>query len=122
MMLRLDRSKKSSKPPLPYRKELKKLLNEQLIDIILFGSVVKGGSPKDIDIALMLKDTTNLLTIKKKIKEIDFNESFFSEKKDSSALSIFSMSPECFIICAINGSSKEVLERRRQPLIGIVLE
>ncbi|OGI64618.1 hypothetical protein A2642_04460 [Candidatus Nomurabacteria bacterium RIFCSPHIGHO2_01_FULL_39_10] len=63
-------SKKSSKPPLPYRKELKKLLNEQLIDIILFGSVVKGGSPKDIDIALMLKDTTNLLTIKKKIKEI----------------------------------------------------
>jgi len=63
-------SKQSSKPHLPYQKELKKLLNEQVIDIILFGSLVKGGSPKDIDIALILKETTNLLVIKKKIKEI----------------------------------------------------
>ncbi len=63
-------SKKLFTPLFPYQKELKKLLNEQLLDIILFGSVVKGGSPHDIDIALLLKDTTNLLAIKKKIKEI----------------------------------------------------
>ncbi len=63
-------SKQSSKPPLPCLKELKKQLNEELVDIILFGSLVKSGSPKDIDIALILKDTKNLLAIKKKIKEI----------------------------------------------------
>ena len=62
--------KKSSATLPPYLKELKKLLNEQLIDIIIFGSLVKGGSPKDIDITLLLKDTTNLLAIKKKIKDI----------------------------------------------------
>ncbi len=54
----------------PYQKELKKLLTENLIDIIIFGSVVKSGTPKDIDIALLIKEASDLLPIKKKIKMI----------------------------------------------------
>jgi len=46
-----------------YQKELKKLLNENIIDIILFGSTVKDGTPNDLDICLITKD-----------KHIDFSE------------------------------------------------
>ncbi len=49
------------------QKELKKLLNEELIDIILFGSFVKGGTPQDIDAALVLKDIKNAAILKKKV-------------------------------------------------------
>ena len=51
-------------------KKLKKLLNNGLIDIILFGSFVKGGSAEDIDLALVLKEDIDVSGIKKKIREI----------------------------------------------------
>ena len=53
-----------------YQKKLKKLLNNEIVDIILFGSFVKGGFSKDIDIALMVKDKLNIEDIKKEINEI----------------------------------------------------
>ena len=60
-----------------YQKKLKRLLNENLIDIILFGSFVKEGSAKDIDIALVVKEKTGLDEIKKKIKNIFEKEADF---------------------------------------------
>jgi predicted nucleotidyltransferase len=53
-----------------YQKKLKKLLNKDINDIILFGSFVKDGNAKDIDVALVLKENSNLMDIKKKIKSI----------------------------------------------------
>ena len=53
-----------------YQKKLKKLLNNDLIDIILFGSFVKAGTPADIDVALVVKDKNNTAEIKKKVREI----------------------------------------------------
>lgn len=53
-----------------YQKKLKKLLNKNLIDMIFFGSFVKSGFAKDIDIALIVKDKIDVSEIKKKIKEI----------------------------------------------------
>jgi len=46
------------------------LLNKDINDIILFGSFVKDGNAKDIDVALVLKENSNLMDIKKKIKSI----------------------------------------------------
>lgn len=40
------------------------------MDIILFGSFVKGGSPNDIDIALLLRNKIDTALIKKEIKKI----------------------------------------------------
>lgn len=45
-------------------------MNKDLIDIIIFGSFVKGGSPKDIDIALLLKNKIDISSTKKEIKNI----------------------------------------------------
>jgi len=45
-------------------------LNKDINDIILFGSFVKDGNAKDIDVALVLKENSNLMDIKKKIKSI----------------------------------------------------
>lgn len=53
-----------------YQAKLKTLLSNNLIDIIFFGSFVKGGFAKDIDIALLLKEKADVITIKNKIKEI----------------------------------------------------
>ncbi len=54
-----------------YQKKLKTLLDKSLIDIILFGSFVKGGvTPKDIDAAFVVKDNPNLDEKKKKLREI----------------------------------------------------
>jgi predicted nucleotidyltransferase len=53
-----------------YQKELKKLLNNNLIDIIIFGSFVKGGSPKDIDLALVVKGEIEIVRIKSEIKRL----------------------------------------------------
>jgi len=53
-----------------YQKRLKKFLNKDLIDIILFGSFVKGGIANDIDVALVVKDRKNFGDIKKKLKDI----------------------------------------------------
>lgn len=46
------------------------MLNKDINDIILFGSFVKDGNAKDIDVALVLKENSNLMDIKKKIKSI----------------------------------------------------
>jgi predicted nucleotidyltransferase len=53
-----------------YQKKLKKLLNKDLIDILIFGSFVRGGSPKDIDLALLLKKKINVSSVKKEFKNI----------------------------------------------------
>ena len=55
-----------------YQKKLEKLLDENLIDLILFGSLVKGGTPKDIDIALLVREKEKIDSneLKKRIKEI----------------------------------------------------
>ncbi len=50
-------------------------MNDELKDIIIFGSVAKGGFPKDIDIALVLDTERNLSDIKKKITSIIKKES-----------------------------------------------
>lgn len=50
------------------------MLNKDLVDIIIFGSSVKGGSPQDIDLALIMKDTANFISIKKKITELIIKE------------------------------------------------
>ncbi len=52
-----------------YQKKLKKLLDEELRDIIIFGSLVKGGSAKDVDLALIIKEGANFADKKKKIRE-----------------------------------------------------
>ena len=46
------------------------MLNKDINDIILFGSFVKDGNAKDIDVSLVLKENSNLMDIKKKIKSI----------------------------------------------------
>lgn len=53
-----------------YQKKLKRLLSDNVVDIILFGSFVKGGFSKDIDIALMVKAKLDIEDIKKEINEI----------------------------------------------------
>lgn len=53
-----------------YQKKLKKLLNKDLIDIIIFGSFVKEGDANDIDIALLIKEKKDLSSVKKEIKKI----------------------------------------------------
>ncbi len=55
-------------------RKLEKLLESQktIDDIILFGSIVKGSSePNDLDVALILKNETELTDIKEKIREVD---------------------------------------------------
>ncbi len=54
-----------------YQKKFGKLLDKNLVDIILFGSFVKGGTPKDIDIALLVreKEKIDITELKKKIQE-----------------------------------------------------
>ncbi|MEK6816340.1 MAG: nucleotidyltransferase domain-containing protein, partial [Nanoarchaeota archaeon] len=43
-------------------------LSKGLIDIIIFGSFVKGGDANDIDVALMAKDKVDVVAIKKELK------------------------------------------------------
>ena len=57
-----------------FQKKLRKLLYKYktIEDIILFGSLVKGSSkPRDIDIALLLKNNLELKEIKNEIKAIE---------------------------------------------------
>jgi len=53
-----------------YQKRLKKLLDDNLLDIIFFGSFVKGGTPKDIDLALIVKEKKGLDSVKKDLSKI----------------------------------------------------
>ena len=56
--------------------KLRKLLDKfkTIDDIIVFGSIVKGSSePKDLDVALILKNDTDIVKIKDEIREISKN-------------------------------------------------
>lgn len=58
-----------------YQKKLEKLLDENIHDIIIFGSLVKGGTPHDVDIAVLVKE-------REKIESIEFKKNtanFFQE-------------------------------------------
>ncbi len=48
---------------------LKKLLSSKVVDFILFGSLVKGGRPKDIDLAVIMNGEIDL-SIKKEIQKV----------------------------------------------------
>ena len=50
-----------------YQKQLGKLLDENLIDLILFGSSVRGGSAADLDIAAVVRERKALEAIKKRV-------------------------------------------------------
>lgn len=46
-------------------------MDENIQDIIIFGSLVKGGTPKDIDIALLVREKEKIdVLLKKNIKEL----------------------------------------------------
>lgn len=45
-------------------------MNNNIVDIILFGSFVKEGSPNDIDVAIITREIDNVSETKNKIKEI----------------------------------------------------
>ncbi|MBT4805359.1 hypothetical protein HON71_04255 [Candidatus Woesearchaeota archaeon] len=60
-----------------YQKKLKKLLDKDLNDIILFGSFVKDGTAHDIDLALVVKEKKDFLETKKEIKKIIKKETDF---------------------------------------------
>ncbi len=56
-----------------YLPKLRELLNKYKIieDIIVFGSIVKGSSePKDLDVALLLKNESDIKNIKDDIRQI----------------------------------------------------
>ncbi|MFH1316781.1 MAG: hypothetical protein ABII01_04640 [Candidatus Woesearchaeota archaeon] len=53
-----------------YQKKLKKLLDRNILDIILFGSFVKGGIPNDTDVAIIVRNKERLEEIKKKIRSV----------------------------------------------------
>ena len=53
-----------------YQKKLRALLNNNLQDIIIFGSSVKGGFAKDIDVALITKWQIDVTDIKRRIRNI----------------------------------------------------
>lgn len=49
--------------------ELKKLLKDNIVDFILFGSLVKGGRPRDIDIAVIMNGEVDI-HFKKEIQDV----------------------------------------------------
>ena len=53
-----------------YQKKLKKLLDKDLIDIILFGSFVKDGNANDVDIIFVVTERKDFLETKKEVKKI----------------------------------------------------
>ncbi|MFC1800717.1 nucleotidyltransferase domain-containing protein [Nanoarchaeota archaeon] len=67
-----------------YQKRLKRLLDKNVIDIILFGSFVRQGLSNDIDIALVVKEKKDFSEIKKEIYKI-------IEKADIQIIDIYSL-------------------------------
>jgi len=53
-----------------YQEKLKNLLNNNIVDIILFGSFVKEGNPNDIDIAIVTREIDKVSETKNNIREI----------------------------------------------------
>ncbi|MFH1054097.1 MAG: hypothetical protein V1740_06785 [Candidatus Woesearchaeota archaeon] len=53
-----------------YQKKLKKLLDKNVLDIIFFGSFVKGGIPNDMDIAIIVRNNRGMEKIKRMIKSV----------------------------------------------------
>lgn len=91
-------SKKSSKI-ITYQKKLKKLLNKNIFDIILFGSFVKGGSPGDIDIAVIIKEKKEISIIKNQITTI------IKEKSDIQFIDISSIHSSIWLTLIKEGFS-----------------
>jgi len=132
-----------------YQKQLKKLLNENIIDIIIFGSFVKGGTANDIDIALILKNKTNNISdIKKKIevifkKKIDIQiitidslyssiwltliKEGFSVKNNKSLVELYKIKPSVlykFSLIKLNNVQKVQFERGLKKVLkdnGVIL-
>src|SRR3989344_2046177 len=52
-----------------YQKALRKLLDKSIVDIIIFGSLSKGGIPKDVDIAVVVRDNTEVAAVKSRVRE-----------------------------------------------------
>ena len=55
-----------------YQNKLGKLLDRNIQDLIIFGSFIKGGTPKDIDIAVLVfeKEKIDSIGLKKEISEL----------------------------------------------------
>ncbi|MFH1063682.1 MAG: nucleotidyltransferase domain-containing protein [Candidatus Woesearchaeota archaeon] len=53
-----------------YQTRLKGLLDKNIVDIIIFGSFVKQGSARDIDVAILVRDDKDLTDVKKQIRDI----------------------------------------------------
>jgi len=67
------------------QKKLKKFLNKNIVDIILFGSFVKGSTYNDIDLALVVNDRTKLNDELKSIRGL-FKETVDIEIIDISSI------------------------------------
>jgi len=53
-------------------KKLKKLLNNNVLDLVIFGSFIKNKlDPKDIDIAAIIRERVDIAKLKKSLTEID---------------------------------------------------
>lgn len=123
-----------------YQKELKKLLNENIVDIIIFGSFVKEGTYKDIDIALITKEK-NKVDIKTKIKSIVKNSDIqvldiesiysplwltlikegFSVKKNKFIYEIYNVNPSVlykYSLTKLNNVQKIQFERGLKQVLG----
>ncbi|MBU0459544.1 MAG: nucleotidyltransferase domain-containing protein [Nanoarchaeota archaeon] len=61
---------KKSPELIQYQKKLKPFLNQNIIDLIIFGSTVKGGRANDLDIAIVVKDKKNIFETKEKIRNL----------------------------------------------------
>jgi len=81
-----------------YQKKLKGLLSKDIFDIILFGSLVKAGRPRDIDIAVIVKDKIKTIEIKKNIRSLIKNS-------DIEVISIESMHSPLFFTLVKEGYS-----------------
>ena len=68
-----------------YQKRLKRLLNKDIIDIIIFGSFAKSGNSNDVDLALVAKGKIDRNALKKKIRLI------IKEKVDLQVISLDSI-------------------------------
>lgn len=75
----LKKMLKKSKKFLELRKKVKKYINREVVDIILFGSFVKGRyNPADTDICIIFRDRADLELIKRVGSETEAHVSFLT--------------------------------------------
>ncbi|HLC65732.1 MAG TPA: hypothetical protein VJI46_06445 [Candidatus Nanoarchaeia archaeon] len=53
-----------------YQKALRKLLDKSIVDIIIFGSLSKGGTPRDVDIAVVVREIAGASNVKSRVRSI----------------------------------------------------